>query len=403
MHVVEESFKSFIEGYDTLNSFKIAYSGGVDSQVLLFLSKKYLKGDITALHVNHGISKNAKEWERKSKDYCDNNDINFLVKNVSLNSDDANLEEVARNVRYEFFKDNLGENEILMTGHHLNDQAETYLLRLMRGSGCDGLASMLPERSLGKGLLIRPLLGVSKEDIYHFAKENNLSWVEDESNKSSDYDRNFLRNEVIPLLESRWPSASRAISRSAKHCQIIKKRTEVESKRLLEKVSLSETILSIDKMNVLDTEDQKLVLRMWLSNLNQKMIDEQSIKSVINDVLKSKNDSVAKYKSKNYELRKSFNELHFVKNESYIKFKINLSGEFANIKICDQKDVVLKKMNFKSRSRSLNDILKIEKVPRWNRKRYPLFIKDGEIIAIGNIVSDLFYRKLIITKEIHHQ
>lgn len=378
MHIVEKNFKEFAE---TLTNQKvyIAYSGGVDSQVLLHLSAKYLSGRVTALHVNHGISSNALKWETFCKETAEKLNVDFKAARFELGGQDSNLEAIARDCRYGFFGENVKANEYLMTGHHLDDQAETFMLRLMRGSGIDGLASMDQVRDFEQGSLIRPLLDVSKEEIIEFANEQGLSWVEDESNKSSDYDRNFIRNEVMPLLKTRWSKANKSIASSVKHCQNVKEEMKQEDKELFEKTE-SDNKLNTEVLKTFSKDKQNRVIRFWLKKNNALMPDRKSLSVILNEVAFSSADSQACYTTKHYELRKAFDELYFLTGET-----IN----FETLKNCIQSSEMNNlRMNYKGKDRTFKYVMKAEKVPYWERNNYLASIdKNGKVLAFGNVYS----------------
>jgi len=201
----------------------LAYSGGLDSQVLLQLAHAFTRDaeiQLTALHLNHGLSPNAGQWQRFCARQCKALGIEFVCKQVDLSVlQSGSLEQHARNARYDWFTTLLGAQDVLLTAHHLDDQAETLVLRLLRASGTRGLASIPMRRPLGKGSLLRPLLHQSKADLRAYARQHGLEWVEDESNQSLDFDRNYIRHQVLPVLQQRWPGAAGQLARSAQHCR----------------------------------------------------------------------------------------------------------------------------------------------------------------------------------------
>lgn len=376
MHIVEQNFKDFVE---TLKGerFFIAYSGGVDSEVLLHLAAKYLPNKVTALHVNHGISVNANDWERKCRSTAKLLDVEFDVARFSLREEKGNVEEIARELRYDFFQKAMNEDDVIFTGHHLDDQAETFMLRLMRGSGVDGLASIAPIRPLSKGVIARPLLNVSKEEIYDYAKEMSMNWVEDESNKSSDYDRNFIRNEVLPLLKTRWNKASHLIARSAKHCGEVKETIAEKSDKLLEDVML-ENKLEVSKIEKLEKPDQKMVLRAWLKSNKALMPPEKTLDVILNEVVFSRADSKSCFSTQNYEIKKSFGLIYFVESGNQLEFEV--------LKGCvKETETSSHKMKYKGTMRTFKYIMKAERIPQWERKHYFASMKDNVVLAFGDI------------------
>jgi len=198
----------------------IAYSGGLDSTVLLHLLADYARNHasppLRAIHVHHGLQTAADAWPAHCQAICDNLGIELQVIHVQV-SPGASVEQAARDARYAAFKQTLGPGDILFTGQHRDDQAETLLFRLLRGAGLRGLAAMPGQRALGQGSLVRPLLGCSRQRLQDYADGQRLSWIEDPSNADTQFARNYLRGEVFPQLQQRWPQASQNLARAAEH------------------------------------------------------------------------------------------------------------------------------------------------------------------------------------------
>src|SRR5690606_28706022 len=149
---------------------------------------------------------------------CDQLGITLQIIEVQV-SEQASVEKAARDARYQAFTQELRAGEILMLGQHADDQAETLLLRLLRGAGVRGLRAMPLERELGQGSLARPLLAVPRSELEKYAVVHQLSWVEDPTNQENDFDRNYLRNLVMPLLHERWPGVLQVFSRTCAQMQ----------------------------------------------------------------------------------------------------------------------------------------------------------------------------------------
>ena len=168
----------------------VALSGGIDSVVLLHFLNSNHRGNIRAIHINHNLSQFSNDWKVFCRDLCKNANIEF--KSIDLNIiNSSNIEENARKRRYNSLKSDLSKKEILCTAHHQDDQAETLLLQLFRGSGVAGLASMPKLKNFGDSYLYRPLLNISKQQIIDYASKNHLNWVVDDSNDNTQFKRNF--------------------------------------------------------------------------------------------------------------------------------------------------------------------------------------------------------------------
>ncbi len=205
-----------------ISSLWLAYSGGLDSSVLLSLLAQLapsLAIPVTALHVDHGLSANAGDWRAHCESVCHQLKVGFESHSVTVNSRGQGLENAARQARYRVFEQSLPKGGLLLTAHHLNDQAETLLLRLMRGAGPKGLAAMPASRPLGRGHLLRPLLDISQQQLRDYAEACQLRWVDDDSNVDLNFSRNYLRHKVMPLLEQRWPDFSGRWQQAAQLCR----------------------------------------------------------------------------------------------------------------------------------------------------------------------------------------
>jgi len=201
-------------------AWHVAFSGGLDSTVLLHLLADYARNHpappLRAVHVHHGLQAAADAWPAHCKTVCDALGIDLDVVHVQV-APGASREQAARDARYTAFEKQLVPGAVLFTGQHRDDQAETLLFRLLRGAGLRGLSAMPEARSLGQGRLVRPLLKVSRERLHAYAQGRGLLWVDDPSNTDTTFARNFLRAEVLPLLRGRWPQAEGNLARSAEH------------------------------------------------------------------------------------------------------------------------------------------------------------------------------------------
>lgn len=257
----------------------IGFSGGLDSTVLLRLLAELAKCEplpaIKAIHVHHGLQLAAESWPAHCQQVCQALGIALQVIRVQVKPG-ASLEQAARDARYGAFMQQLGVDEVLLTGQHRDDQAETLVFRLLRGAGLRGLAGMPVSRALGRGHLVRPLLDVPREELEVYAATHGLSWVEDPSNRDSRFARNYLRNEVLPVIKARWPQADANIARAASHLS--------EAQELLDELAsvdladassaaafqwISVPSLALPALATLSPVRQRNALRHWLAPLTR--------------------------------------------------------------------------------------------------------------------------------------
>ncbi len=268
MRLVPHTLHPFLQAYSTAGTRWVAFSGGVDSTVLLHLLSRLLLGDsLRAVHIHHGLQQEADQWAEHCQRFCDQHQINLTVLHVNATpTSGESPEAAARAARYCAFETLLKPGDQLLTAHHQLDQAETFLLRALRGSGPRGLAAMRPARSLGEAQLLRPLLEVSQQALLDYAEKEELSWVEDRSNQWVDADRNFLRQQIFPLLGQRWPAAETTLSRSSTHCGEADQLQQQWGQQALGNLVAGEPLPLVDGES---PQQLKMRIRSWL-DLNGK-------------------------------------------------------------------------------------------------------------------------------------
>ncbi|HZP65821.1 MAG TPA: tRNA lysidine(34) synthetase TilS, partial [Rudaea sp.] len=205
--------------HQAAGALAVGVSGGMDSTVLLHalaqLPGARARG-LRAIHVDHGIHADSARWARHCQSAAHGLGLECCVIAVQVVCADTGLEDAARRVRYAALAEELREGEILVLAHHRDDQAETILLKLLRGAGPEGLGGMRAQRALGRGKLWRPLLDLPRSALAGYAEEHGLAWIEDPSNADTRLRRNFLRRRVLPLVTERWPEATAALAHSAR-------------------------------------------------------------------------------------------------------------------------------------------------------------------------------------------
>lgn len=291
-----ESLENIHHQFPHQRSLVVGYSGGLDSAALLDACVQtrehwagWFPGGLRALHVHHGLSSNADEWLTHCERSCHQYQVPLTTARVQLASPaggaaTGNVEERAREARYQAFKDHLQVTDVLLLAHHQDDQAETVLLRLLRGSGERGLAGMPITRMLtGQIPLHRPWLTMPRSQLERFAIDRQLRWVDDESNLDDRYDRNFLRQRLLPLVEQRWPGWRQTIARSARYNAeanaLLAEQTQSYLQRWMEAASDSQawfSRLACEPMLSLAEGWQQRLVRTWLHDQTGQWPDEET-------------------------------------------------------------------------------------------------------------------------------
>jgi tRNA(Ile)-lysidine synthase len=259
-----------LRGLPATHAYRVAYSGGADSTALLHALhavEDRLDAGISALHVNHGLHPDCNAWQARCERFCDALGIHIECVQIAPDRDaGTGLEADARRLRYGAAEARLRTGEMLLTAHHSDDQAETVLLNLMRGSGVDGLAGMPRLRPLGKGWLARPLLQFDGAALRRYLENCRIDWIEDESNRDDAYDRNYLRNRLMPLLANRWRRAAEKIALSASHCREASQLLDQLADDFLGRHQPHPRVLDCAALPSKEPAMFKLVVRRWLQH-----------------------------------------------------------------------------------------------------------------------------------------
>jgi tRNA(Ile)-lysidine synthase len=380
-------------------NYWIAFSGGLDSQVLLhFLSNQFRKLSFKAIHINHQIVSESYQWEKHCRKICRELNIPLKIIRVEIKRQSGeSLEAKAREARYNAFKKILKKNDILFTAHHLDDQAETFLFQLLRGAGLRGVSAMPNISALGKGFLVRPLISFPRKDLKIYAEHFKLNWLEDPSNQDAKFDRNYLRNNIFPLLKKKWPEVHKTFSRFAAHCK--------EQEKLLTILSEKDyqdcqgkflNTLSIFKLKLFDKSRQKNLLRHFIEKLNFDLPSEKILNQIIkimgaaqdkNPIVKWINAECRRYqdhlfilssiKTRSAELSKE--EINWIQKNILINFK-NLN--FNDLMITYRKGGEKFKSKNSKHTRTLKKLFQEWEIPPWLRDKIPLVYYNNELIGV---------------------
>jgi tRNA(Ile)-lysidine synthase len=279
----------------------VALSGGLDSMVLLHLAHDWAQANGVALfafHVHHGLSPNADQWLAHCERSCAALGVGFEYRRVSITKGRSGVEAAARKLRYAALGAMCAAHNVplLLTAHHLDDQAETVLLQLLRGSGPAGLSGMdaantAPELLGNASLaLARPLLAQARAELEAYAREHGLAWVEDESNTDPRYARNALRHQVMPALAAAFPGFQQRFARSAAHAQ--------SAQRLLDELAAQDLAvcragegIDVARLRTMSMDRVYNLLRHWFSVRGLAMPSTAWLTEMVAQLLEARDDA----------------------------------------------------------------------------------------------------------------
>ena len=423
---IEEILKQQIQAH-SIKKICVSLSGGVDSIVLLYALNQCLdKGClIRAIHINHNLAKDSQVWADFCKRTCDRIQIQIDIHSIKVkNTEGFGIEAAARKARYQKLQRSIQEGEWLMTAHHQEDQLETILLRMARGTGIQGLQGIQKQFNFGKGKILRPLLDVSKSEVLGYARKNNLDWVEDASNQETYFDRNFLRMNVIPKLKERWPAFSSSVSRLSN----ISNQTSTLLKELAQQdLGSNYPIKNLD-IDILKNKSNGRVINIirFLILKNEMTVPSMKVlNSGVNILLNPKsvnptmvwnNYCIKRYVDKLYFLKlselqpnQSNKLMHWSIDEPLILDEDGSSlaaimaiGRGLSLKKCNKNlDVQFRKGGESIRpvghkiTKKLKKLFQEDHILPWTRDKIPLLYKKNELIGVG----DLWFNQNYIASE----
>jgi tRNA(Ile)-lysidine synthase len=394
----------------------IAYSGGVDSHVLLHALAYYrpIKLPVSAIHVHHGLLAEADSWAEHCRDVCASLGVTCQVLWVNAQAATGESPEAAaRQARYHALREFLPEDSVVLSAHQQDDQAETLLLQLLRGAGLRGLASMPAQASLGKAQLLRPLLSITRAQITEYARAHQLSWLEDPSNRDEQLDRNYLRRQIIPHLLQRWPSARATIARSAQHCAQAEGLLQEMASEDLSKVRMADNSLVIDQLSIFSEPRLLNLLRYWITQSTLPLPSRALLLRIIYEVVTCRVDAMPLIQWAGAEVRRYRNRLFIMSPLSQLDSHVSLSwdgqqplvlpanlGQLQCMQVLGQ-GICLEKLRGQSLqvsfaeggerlhpvgrqgSHPLKKLWQEWGVPPWMRARIPLVFSQGELIAVA--------------------
>jgi tRNA(Ile)-lysidine synthase len=400
----------------------VGFSGGLDSSVLLRLLAQMpatARNALRAIHVHHGLHADADAWVAHCRQACEALGIPLQVVRVEVARGDGNgPEAAARAARHAAFAAELRDDEVLALAHHRDDQAETFLLRALRASGPDGLAAMRPWRRHGRGWLWRPLLDLTRGELLAHARQQGLRWIEDPANRDSAPDRNFLRHEVLPLLQRRWPQANAAFARSAALSAAAADLLDDEDAQALAGARSDDPrALDVAALVRLPAARRARLLRRWIDGLGLPALPATGVDHIETDLLHAAPDADASFAWSGAVVRRWRNLLHADRQRPALPadWQCEWNGaeplplphdgmlQLEGTPGFDDTLIVHARrggeriaLPGRSHRHALKHVLQDAGMPPWRRERLPLLSsRDGALLAAGDrILSADFDRWL---------
>lgn len=399
-------------------SVKLAYSGGLDSQVLLHAlvqCRDSMGLRLHAIHIDHGLQPQSGQWAEQCRRNCETWNVNFSVERIHVpHIDDEGVEAAARRLRYAALASYVQYGEVLFTAHHQDDQAETLMLQLLRGSGVHGLAAIPVVIPFANGLLARPLLPFGRQALHRYAQQAGLDWIEDASNRDETYARNFLRHRVMPVLQQQWPQAVTVLARAARHQAQAAQLLDVMAAEDLQLCRGVEQDLALPALQQLSAARQANLLRYWFRQSGYRAPNERRLLQVLQQINTNSDSRQAQISWDNVVLWRYRERLHLeaqaapIDPQSVLPWDLQqaldlpgrvyrlraeaIEGEGLSQQRLGRTPVTVRwrrggeicRLAGREHHHKLKKLLQQYGVPPWERARLPLVYAGDELAAVGD-------------------
>jgi tRNA(Ile)-lysidine synthase len=399
----------------------LGFSGGLDSTVLLQalvnIAPEFQR-PLLAVHVHHGLSPNADAWAEHVSALCERHQLPLHIHHVQVTAT-ASIEAAARDARCAAFAQSLQAGDALLLAQHQDDQAETVLFRLLRGAGVRGLGAM-HATSVFPGVFPleadvfipcwRPFLSISRQALEHYARAQALQWIEDESNQDTRYARNFLRQDIIPRLQTQWPMLTQTLAATARRLQEADSVLDELAAEMAQACIDSRRRLFIPAFMALSPARQHLLLRYWLRQQTLPLPSAVVLEKIKYEVIAAREDAAPCLMWSGCEIRRYREHVYAMSPLTpapvSAQWQCEWDGKTA-LRLPDGKTLqieagydVMAEQGFLVRyrrggehfrasedspSRELKNIFQEEGVPPWERERMPLIFKGGGLIAVAGL------------------
>ena len=418
--LVTNATLKFLEALPEKASLTLGLSGGIDSVVLCHALAKNIhatpsltskKIQVQTCYIHHGLQKEADNWALFTQKISENLGLPYQFVQISVGSTARKgVEAAAREARYQALFDVCPADGYLLTGHHLNDQTETILLNLFRGSGVKGLLGMPASKYVAeqKAFLVRPLLTVSQQAIQDYAEHYQLQWVEDLSNQDNSFKRNYLRNDLLPKIRQGWSGVEGNVVRFSNHLRESQGLLDELAQSDLEKCTYHPLWICLEAVQTLSWPRQKNIIQYWLSEkaLYSVRMTESIFEWLALNLQNDNGNAHALRKGKNFSLRVEKKTL-FVLPLLAVKYRFPLNGfnaleqGFSENVLAER--LLMLQVNNPFDRRVIRNISEVElgsnqplkkwfkanSICLWNRSRWPVLAENGLLIEIIGFNSSL--------------
>lgn len=395
----------------------VGFSGGLDSTALLHALASLPENDgtpVLAVYVDHGLHDDSVKWGEHCAAVAQQLGVDYQNVAVRVSADSGQgLEGAARLARYDAFREIVRPGDWLLSAHHKDDQAETLMLNLLRGSGPAGLAGIGEVQPFSDGWLVRPLLSFARTELQAYTEAHDLTWIDDPSNEDRQFDRNFLRHEVLSKLEMRWPEASSRLRQSAllagEAASLLDQLADSDLQSLGERPDR----LSVSGLRNLSSARQRNLLRYVVRELGLPAPPSRQLMSIVTDLIPARDDAQPMVQWSGAEIRRYRDQVYVlpgmaetpalspqqVSGESLqlghgmgeLRFEtgagsgLNASIVSAGLEVRFRRGGEEIKLPGQSHTKKLKKLLQEEGIVPWMRERLPLLYSRGELVAVADL------------------
>lgn len=392
----------------------VGLSGGLDSTVLLhaLASLPAVRGrGLRALHVDHGLHPDSVDWAEHCRRFCTALGVAVNIATVVVTPDGEGPEAAARRARWLAFEQHLdADTDMLVLAHHRDDQAETVLLRLLRGAGPAGLSAMRSFSRRDSGLRVwRPLLDIGRAQLSAYANDRNLSWLDDPGNETTRFDRNHLRHAILPALRARWPDLAATLAQvAARQADACALERSVGETLLAQAMTVDDHMLRLPPLRMAARPARWAALRLWLDRQGVADIGAARLQRIDDELIGAAEDSDPRIELGSCVLRRHRDALHALApgTDTPLEYRLDWDGRsplalpggigMLQIEPAPREPLPLVAMNRQGGERlrlhangprrELKHLLQEVGVPPWLRARWPAIHLDDEVVAFADVV-----------------